>query len=132
MWPFPRRAEPEVHERTAPFNFGDVFGAPNTSAGMAVTSGPAPRLAAVWRCLTLLCDTISTLPIDVFRDGSKEPVDKPRILVRPSADATFDEWIWELLWQALTSPAAWGLITDRSGPALRPARLNRSAGTASR
>ena len=35
----------------------------------------------------------------------------------------FGEWVWCLLFEALTSPAAWCLVTDRTGPGLRPSQL---------
>jgi HK97 family phage portal protein len=122
MWRFRKRtADAGTHDR-ALFNIGDLP-MTNTAAGVSVTADTAPKLSAVWRCLTLLCDTISTLPIDVYRAGTKEPLDKPQILLQPCSDATFDEWVWMLLWEALTSPAAWGLIAARSGAALRPTQI---------
>jgi HK97 family phage portal protein len=127
MWPFRHRAvEPPEHERVL-FNVGDIgpyAGRYTVYNHTVVTADTAGRLSAVWRCLVLLCDVISTLPIDVYRAGSRVPVDpSPQLFTRPAADMPFDEWVWIFLWEALTSPAAWGLIVDRSGPGLRPSQI---------
>ena len=127
MWPFRHRpAEPPAHER-ALFNVGDIspYSGRYTSYNYTVvTADTAGRLSAVWRCLVLLCDVISTLPIDVYRAGSRVPVDPaPPLFTRPAADMPFDEWVWIMLWEALTSPAAWGLIVDRGGAGLRPSQI---------
>ena len=124
---FKRRAvEPPEHERVL-FNVGDIgpfTGMYSSYARVTVTADTAGRLSAVWRCLVLLCDVISTLPVDVYRAGSRVPVDPaPQLFTRPAADMPFDEWVWIMLWEALTSPAAWGLIVDRSGAGLRPSQI---------
>jgi HK97 family phage portal protein len=124
MWPRRRPADPAPHERALfqiggyPFPF--MYQSYNR---VAVTQGTAASLSAVWRCLTLLCDVVSTLPIDVYRTGTRTLVDKPQLLVQPAADLAFDEWVWIMMWEALTSPAAWGLVVDRAGPGLRPSQI---------
>jgi HK97 family phage portal protein len=130
MWGFRRRvAEPPEHERVL-FNVGDLgpyggyAGMYSSYARVAVTADTAGRPSAVWRCLTLLCDVISTLPIDVYRTGTRVPIEPaPPLFTRPAADMPFDEWAWIMLWEALTSPAAWGLIVDRGGAGLRPSQI---------
>ena len=116
--------EPE-HERAGELTLADVLREdyPNTPAGVTVTAETAPKLSAVWACIRLIADTISTLPVDVYRAGSREPLDKPPILVKPAAGMDFGEWVWCLLYEALTSPAAWCLVTDRAGAGLRPSQL---------
>ena len=116
--------EPE-HERAGELTLAHVLREdyPNTPAGVTVTGETALKLSAVWACERLLADTISTLPIDVYRSDSREPLDKSAILLRPAAGMDFGEWVWCLLFEALTSPAAWCLVTDRTGPGLRPSQL---------
>ena len=125
LW-FGPEPEPEPeHERAGELTLADVLreGYPNTPAGVSVNGETALKLSAVWACVRLLADTISTLPVDVYRTGSREPLDKPQLLVKPAAGMDFGEWVWCLLFEALTSPAAWCLVTDRTGPGLRPSQL---------
>jgi HK97 family phage portal protein len=113
------------HVRAAELTLAEVLveDAPTTPAGVTVTAETAPRLAAVWACTRLLSDVVSTLPIDVHRQGSRDPVEPPPVLVRPAAGMDVGEWLWALMFEALTSPAAWCLITDRAGASLRPSQL---------
>jgi len=87
------------------------------------TQETAVGLSAVFRAITLICDTVSTLPIAVYREGSRRPVELPRVLVQPAADFSYDEWVWAVVFEALTSPAAYALIMSRVGPGLRPSQL---------
>jgi HK97 family phage portal protein len=123
LWYGPE-AEPE-HERAGELTLAGVLREdyPNTPAGVTVTGETALKLSATWACVRLIADTISTLPVDVYRAGSREPLDKPPILLRPAAGMDFGEWVWCLLFEALTSPAAWCLVTNRTGPGLRPSQL---------
>jgi HK97 family phage portal protein len=113
------------HECAAELTLAEVLheDVSNTPAGVGVTAETAPRLAAVWGCVRLLSDAVSTLPLDVYRHGSRDPVDPPPVLVRPAAGMDVGEWLWALMFEALTAPAAWCLITDRAGASLRPAQL---------
>jgi HK97 family phage portal protein len=113
------------HERTGELTLDQVLREdyPNTTAGVTVNAETALRLGAVWACCRLLCDTVSTLPIELFRNGSRQPIGKPQVLLRPAAGMDFGEWAWAMLFGALTSPAAWGLVTDRTGPGLWPAQI---------
>lgn len=75
------------------YNLGDRVACANTS-GQIVTEGTALRLSAVWACVSLLSDTISTLPIGLYErtaEGRKPAPDHPlwRVLRRqPNADMT--------------------------------------------
>jgi HK97 family phage portal protein len=113
------------HQRAGELTLAEVLGGDQaqTPSGVAVTPATALRLSAVWACIRLLADTVSTLPLDTYRAGSRESVDKPAILTGPAAGMDFGEWVWCLLYEALTSPAAWCLVTDRTGRGLRPSQL---------
>lgn len=63
-----------------PYGSGDGFaynkdGAPLNCAGVSVSTSTALQLATVWACVSLLSDTISTLPIGVFErtDAGRKP-----------------------------------------------------------
>jgi len=86
-----------------------------------LTADGALRLSAVWACVRLLADTISTLPIDVFRRG--EQVATPALLVSPAAGLTRDEWLYQLMVSLLLRGNAFGFVTARAGAAMRPAQV---------
>jgi phage portal protein BeeE len=88
-----------------------------TAAGEPVTVDSALRLSTVWGCVRLLSDSISTLPLAVFRGDDRDPLPTPPLLRRPSAD--FDEladWLWAVMASLLLrgTPGAW----SPPGPAL--------------
>jgi HK97 family phage portal protein len=90
-------------------------GAP-TAAGEAVTVDKALRLSTVWGCVRLLADSVSTLPLHVYRGDDRDPIPTPPLLQRPSAD--FDElgdWLWAGMASLLLRGNAWGVITGRTG-----------------
>jgi HK97 family phage portal protein len=94
-------------------------------AGIVVNTDNALRLSAVWGCVRLLADCVSTLPLHAFRDGSREPLDPPpTLLARPSADLEeLPEWLWAGLASALLRGNAFGLIVARAGASQRPAQV---------
>ena len=72
-----KQPEPE-HERAGELTLAEVLRGDQaqTPSGVAVTPATALRLSAVWACIRLLADTASTLPLDTYRTGSREPLDK--------------------------------------------------------
>jgi HK97 family phage portal protein len=118
MWPFRRKREDR-----ALWQVGDILPASSSYGNVTanLTADGALRLSAVWACVRLLADTISTLPIDVYRRGDQ--VAKPRLLVAPAAGLTLEEWLYQLVVSLLVRGNAYGLITDRAGAALRPAQV---------
>jgi hypothetical protein len=115
--------QPE-HERAGELTLAEVLRGDQaqTPSGVAVTPATALRLSAVWACIRLLADTVSTVPLDTYRTD-RASRSTPAILTRPAAGMDFGEWVWCLLYEALTSPSAWCLVTDRTGPGLRPSQL---------
>jgi phage portal protein BeeE len=96
-----------------------------TAAGEAVTVDKALRLSTVWACIRLIADSVSTLPLHVYREGEREPIPTPPLLQRPSADfEEFADWCWAVVASMLTTGNAWGLVTDRAGPGLRPSQVD--------
>lgn len=58
---------------------------PAAQRSVSVTGESAMRHSAVWACLRLRADLISTMPVDVFRrsGGVQVEVTKPSLLVTP-------------------------------------------------
>jgi HK97 family phage portal protein len=109
QWPWTR-----THDR-ALFNIGDVP-AVQSWAGQPVTPDRAMRLSAVWACVRLLADSVSTLPLHVYRDDERDPLPTPRLLQRPSADhPELADWLWAVMASLLTRGNSWGMVSDRAG-----------------
>lgn len=122
---FRRLLGPPVHQRQS-MTFEDLlrdFGA-KTSSGVTVGSEQALRLSAVWACIRLLSDTISTLPIEAYREGSKEPIrPKPQILTRPAAYTDFTDWCYQCVSCVLLQGNVFGQIVEREGAGFRPSQV---------
>jgi phage portal protein BeeE len=48
-----------------------------TAAGESVTVDRALQLSTVWGCVRLLADSVSTLPLHVYRGGDRDPITTP-------------------------------------------------------
>ena len=90
-------------------------------ADITVTPDTALRLSSVWACVRLLADTVSTLPIDAFRND--EEISTPPLLTSPAAGWSLTEWLYATMVSLLLRGNAYGLITARSGPRLTPAQV---------
>jgi HK97 family phage portal protein len=77
----------------------------------------AMRHWAVWACVRVISDTVASLPIDLYRkseDGAAEPVAPlPAVLIRPSAYASWLQWVHQTMVSLLLSGNAYGLIAAR-------------------
>lgn len=61
---------------------GELFSSPPTISGYPATEASAMRISAFYRCISLLCGIISTLPIHLYKylpNGDKEKVPVSRI-----------------------------------------------------
>lgn len=97
-----------------------------SSAAGVVTNESALRHSAVWACLRLRANLISTLPIDVYRrfDGVQVEVPKPPVLVNPGGERVdVLEWMYSSQFDLDRAGNAFGLITERSETGL-PARID--------
>ena len=118
QWPWQRTQD------RALWNVGDVP-MPPTAAGEPVTTDRALRLSTVWGCVRLLADSVSTLPLRVYRGEDRDPLPTPPLLARPSADfPELADWLWAVMASLLLRGNAWGVITDRSGAGLLPAQVD--------
>jgi HK97 family phage portal protein len=98
---------------------------PPTAAGEPVTVDTALRLSTVWGCVRLLADSVSTLPLHVYRGEDRDPIPVPPLLQRPSADfPELADWLWAVMASVLLRGNAWGVITARSGAGMLPAQVD--------
>ena len=66
-----------------------------TASGEPVTVESALRLSTVFGCVRLLADSVSTLPLHVYRGDDRDPIPTPPLLQRPSADfPELADWLW--------------------------------------
>jgi HK97 family phage portal protein len=100
---------------------GLAGGSPFTHSGETVTSDKALRLSAVWACVRLLSDTISSLPVHVYR-GDDE-VDTPPILREPAASYPMHDFVAATMTSLLLRGNAFALITARSGAGMLPSQV---------
>lgn len=93
---------------------------PNSASGgrwaqRRVSRDTALRQSAVWACLRLRADLISTLPIDVFRKvgGAQVEVPKPPILLTPGGERVdILEWMYSSQVDLDSCGNAFGIITE--------------------
>lgn len=93
---------------------------------VAVTNDTALRHSAVWACLRLRADLVSTFPADVFRKvaGQQVEMPKPPILVAPGGDQwDYVDWMYASQFDLDRTGNTIGLITERNALGL-PARID--------
>ena len=117
------------HKRDLDGYYGDYPGAtaaqiipPRThfgAAGMvAVTAETALRHSAVWACLRLRANLISTMPVDSFRRVGGVQVETPKlpILVSPGGERVdILEWLYSSQVDLDRAGNAFGLVAERNG-----------------
>ncbi len=118
------RGRPEPEERALQVTpWGQWRDSMPTAAGMTVDSDHALKLLTVYGCVTLIADTIATLPRDVFRDnpnGMHEEVKvKPKWFDQPNPTTDMIEFITQSLTSLLLDGNAyWAYGLDGNmGPA---------------
>jgi HK97 family phage portal protein len=82
-------------------------------AGVAVTDTTAMQLSAVWRCVDLLSEIVSTLPIDEYRkvNGVRIEQPPPPLLIDPAGDGTgFEVWCRQMMVSGLLRGNLYGWI----------------------
>jgi HK97 family phage portal protein len=91
-----------------------------------VNNETALRHSAVWACLRLRANLVSTMPVDVFRKvgGIQVEMPKPPILVNPGGERVdWVEWMYSSQVDLDRAGNAVGLITERN-PAGLPNRID--------
>jgi phage portal protein BeeE len=112
MWPFRKREDRDQ------LSLEDVlsWGVPNTAAGIVVGADTALRLLAVWSCVSLISNSISSMPIDAYRRSDGQQLrNPPALLTTPAAYMTFAEWVQQLLISVLLVGNSYGLLVLRRG-----------------
>lgn len=114
-WPFSQRvgqlgatAQTLLGERTAA----------RVGSNEPVSRDSALRASAVWACLRLRADLISTMPVDVFRriEGVQVEQTKPPVLVTPGGKRVrWVEWAYSTQWDLDSIGNTVGVITLRDG-----------------
>lgn len=99
---------------------------PHQTAGAAVvTNDSALRHSAVWACLRLRANLVSTMPIDVYRKvgGVQVEVPKPPVLITPGGERVgIQEWMYSSQFDLDRAGNNFGLITAKDGLGF-PARI---------
>ena len=99
----------------------------STHAGTVfVTNDTALRHSAVWACLRLRADMVSTMPVDVYRrvGGVQVQLPKPPIMVNPGGDQVdWIEWLYSSQFDLDRAGNVFGLITQVNALGL-PARID--------
>jgi HK97 family phage portal protein len=88
------------------------------SSRVHVTNDSALRHSAVWACLRLRADLMSSFPIDVYRyvNGFQVEVPKPPVLVTPGGlEIGIKEWMYSTEFDLDRAGNCFGLITERTG-----------------
>lgn len=123
------------------FQRGPLFGVghageliPSRGGGLGrdvvVNSSTALLHSAVWACLTLRADLMSTFPCDVYRKIDKNTrveVPKPPVLINPGGERwDYQDWMYASQFDLDRAGNAIGLITERDA-AKRPAQIELAA-----
>lgn len=97
------------------------------AAGLPTTPDRAMRAGAVWACLRLRADLISTMPLGIFREVQGRPasVTKPPLFETPSSLFMWHEWLYASQVDLDRYGNAFGQIVARDG-AMRPRQIELS------
>ncbi|MEV0963269.1 phage portal protein [Streptomyces sp. NPDC049910] len=98
---------------------------PEQRRGTAVvTNETALRHSAVWACLRLRANLVSSMPVDLYRrvDGIQVEVPKPPVLISPDGKMDIIEWLYCTQFDLDRAGNCFGLITARDGLGL-PSRI---------
>lgn len=88
------------------------------SSRVHVTNETALRNSAVWACLRLRADLMSSFPIDVYRYVNRIQVEvpKPPVLISPGgSEVGMKEWMYSTEFDLDRGGNCFGVITERSG-----------------
>ena len=90
---------------------GDVYG-----SSSHIPPDKALTVSTVWRCVSLLSNAVSLLPLNAYRysaDGVPNKQNNVPLLTNPSGNMTQSEWLHMLMVSLLMRGNAYGRITSR-------------------
>lgn len=99
---------------------------PTRRGTVAVTNETALRHSAVWACLRLRANMVSTMPVDLYRrvNGQQVELTKPPVLVNPGGEKVdIGEWMYSTQFDLDRAGNVAGLITARDARNF-PARID--------
>lgn len=88
------------------------------TAGVIVTADTAMTLSAVWACVRIRADLVSTLPLEAFRvvGGEPRPMDDPPLLANPGGEGiTTEDWLYQTQVSLDLRGNAFGVVAARDG-----------------
>ena len=88
------------------------------TAGVIVTPDTAMTLGAVWACVRLRADLVSTLPLDAYRmvGGQPVPMDAPPLLANPGGQGvSTEDWFYQTQVSLDLRGNAFGVVATRDG-----------------
>ena len=98
---------------------GEDLDDPGNLAGVTVTRETAMQLSAVWACVSLVSDSISTLPMDTFirEQRARKPFrPRPPWVLTPNPEQDRHQWVSQQLVSLLLDGTAYvHTIRDRMG-----------------
>lgn len=103
-----------------------LYGRYGNTGRPAVSAETALRSSAVWACLRLRADLISTMPVDVYRTvgGVQVEVPTPQLFITPGGpNVPITEWLYSTQFDLDRYGNAFGLISGRDG-AGNPGRID--------
>lgn len=87
-----------------------------SEAGETVTGDKVLELPAVWRAVSIVGETLSSLPMDTVRNlsnGAHQVVTSPQIITNPSLRLTRREWVFTYVVSMMLHGNAYGVILSR-------------------
>lgn len=109
-------------ERRSGESLTQILGAPSgrTRVGSAASMSESEALkhSAVWSCVWLIADLLSTLPLRVFRQASEKTVEVsplPSLFATPSVEVSLLDWVSQHVTSLLLRGNAYGVVTARDG-----------------
>lgn len=119
--PFRRTAAPEARSVTSvPWDFSPAV---RNDSGIRITPTTAMQNDAVWACVSLISDVISSLPVDVVRGSGASRVvlaTHPTVIANPSSRMGRRDWVAQGVTSLVLRGEAFGFVTafdDMTRPA---------------
>jgi HK97 family phage portal protein len=114
----------EVKAQYAPVVMGDDFGYFNTQLITKVSRDVAMSVPGIVRCRNLICGTIASIPLELYRKSTHEELGSPKWLEQPSIHQPRSVTLAYTLDSLLFYGVAYWQVTELYADDGRPARFN--------